>query len=252
MDIISLFRAEAEKQREIYQNPKTPLDFLCSEDRAEACENIVERIAGMSHEEAVVELQRARQHFQKLDDEEMFSEDFEGRTNLEWFEDIFDQAIRENSGVIKVQSLGIWEGPNGQTNILARPAYLRFNKEGTQVSSIYREAEDSDEVWLDRRKEWLSSYHPDVLVQHGYKRWSPTGDVVVEMGNVATFMDLEHHIEADLKTIGGFIMDKDHFEVVEEFLNVQDGAFGTVRQTEGEPWTPGVHWFHGIPMRLVA
>lgn len=247
MDIVKLIEAEGARQIGLLNNPQEPMDVIAAEERARTCEKIAKSIVGLGEKEAVAELKRIQEHFAR--DPSFVDGGVDGMTDAEWFDCLFDQVARENSGYINVQSSGIWEGPDGKINILALPAYYRYNGDGNNTSTLFRSHNETDEAWLIRRKEWLDCYHPDVPVRHGYKR----GDVTVDMGTVETFTKVEHHVEADLVTLSGFIISgKADFTIVDVFLNYQNGALGTVRQTSGEPYPLGVHWLYGVPMELIA
>lgn len=250
MDIVKLIEAERTRQIGLLNNPQEPMDVIAAEERARTCEKIAKSLVGLGEKEAVAELKRIQEHFHnRASDASCVEGGIDGMTDAEWFDCLFDRVARENSGYIEVQSSGIWEGPNGETNILARPAYYRYDGNGKNTSSLFRAHGETDESWLIRRKEWLDCYHPDVPVRHGYER----GDVTVEMGTVETFTKVEHHVEADLITMSGFIISgKAEFTIVDVFLNYRNGALGTVRQTSGEPYPIGVHWLYGVPMELIA
>lgn len=250
MDIVKLIKEEGVRQVGLANNPQEPMDVIAAEERARTCEKIAKGLVGFSEKEAVAELKRIQEHFHSLaHDPSCVNGGIDGMTDAEWFDCLFDQVAGENNGYIEVQSTGIWTGPNGETNILALPAYYRYDGNGKNTSSLFRAHGETDEAWLIRRKEWLDCYHPDVPVRHGYKR----GDVTVEMGTVETFTKVEHHVEADLITMSGFIISrKAEFTIVDVFLNYRNGALGTVRQTWGEPYPPGVHWLYGVPMELIA
>ena len=250
MDIVKIIEAEGARQIDLANNPQEPMDVIAAEERARTCEKIAKSLVGLGDKEAVAELKRIQEHFQSLaNDPSCDNGGVDGMTDAEWFDGLFDQVAGENNGYIEVQSTGIWTGPNGETNILARPAYYRYNGNCKNTSSLFRKHGETDEAWLIRRKEWLDCYHPDVPVRHGYKR----GDMTVEMGTVESFTKVEHHVEADLVTLSGFIISgKAEFTIVDVFLNYRNGALGTVRQTWGEPYPPGVHWLYGVPMELIA
>jgi hypothetical protein len=216
------------------RNPIVAIDCIAAKKRAEVLERIAAEVEGRSENEALSILKEYRARYAAAANEPtgngigwVFT-----MSEANWFDGVADRVARDNTGWIEVSSTG-YDHKSGR--LLNLPAYSRKLAVNHDVAYIARGRDEADEVWLARRAEWLAAYHPDVRIAHAQ---SPHVDGVPEdfrLGTVASFVEIEHLVEANILPIKGWRLDDGGFlELVEAFAKPrEDGVIALARQKEG-------------------
>lgn len=250
MTILEHIKAEADKQTKLAYNPVVAMDCIAAESRAKLCNEIATTLIGLDEEAALAELKRLRDVLSgRNDDLSSIIKFVFSVSEAKWFESVVDAVAKENTGWIEVGDHGF----DGHLNkMLHLPRYRRMLGINNCAATITRLREESDASWLERRKDWLDRYHPEVRVIHTNERWTSEGMEKIDLGSVETFAQQEHLVEAGMIALRGFHTNDARFELKEVYLGYKDGALGKVRQVSGKALKPGMHTICGYPLELVA
>jgi hypothetical protein len=236
------------------RNPVVGMDCIAAKSRGELLEKIAAEVEGKTEEAALERLKAYRARYYGATEEigpSVIGWVF-AVSDMKWFDGVVDRVSREDVGCIEVSSSGY---DYKTRRLLHLPAYSRKLGVNHRVAYIARGKDENDADWLRRRADWLSAYHPDVKIVHTSRRYlAGGGEQDIDLGTVASFIGVEHLVEADLASVSAIRMeDGSLFEVVEAFPKRNEkGALGAIRQTEGEPRLPGLVTFAHYELELVA
>jgi hypothetical protein len=244
----------AKEQFALDRNPVVAMDCIAAKSRGQLLERIAAEVEGVSEEAALDRLKAFRARYNGVTDEigaSVIGWVF-AVSDSKWFDGIVDRVSHENVGCIEVSSTG-YDYKTGK--LLHLPAYSRKLGINHHVAYIARGKDETASAWLRRRAEWFSAYHPAVKVVHSRKRYlAGRAEQEIDLGTVASFVEVEHLVEADLASVRAIRTDDGAlFELVETFWKPNaSGAIGTVRQSEGEPRQPGLLKMQHYALELVA
>lgn len=159
-----------------HKNPRVAWDCIAAKTWSDICLRLADEVAGMPMERAVGYLKAMQQRAIKGTEENWpnkgpspvasFLSHLDASRE---FDRILDPIAHDRVGYIQVQALGNYADFTTSDGVTykespSRPYYRRMLGINNQVGGISRQDDESDELWLARRRRWLSQYHPGIMV----------------------------------------------------------------------------------------